>query len=80
MSISKEKRVALYLRVSTSGQTVENQRLDLERVAEQRGWQIVGTYIDQGISLWFIVHLVAALMMWGGSGSYHSRRWRRSDY
>jgi hypothetical protein len=33
-------------------------------------------YLDQGISLWFILHLVAALMVWGGSGSYHARRRR----
>ena len=25
-------------------------------------------YLDQGISLWFIIHLVVALMVWGGSG------------
>jgi hypothetical protein len=37
-------------------------------------------YVDQGIGLWFIIHLVAALMVWGGSGGYHSRRRRRSDY
>jgi len=38
-------------------------------------------YMDQGISLWFIIHLVAALMVWGGSGRYHSRRYyRRRDY
>jgi DNA invertase Pin-like site-specific DNA recombinase len=48
--MGKTLRVGLYLRVSTSGQTCENQRLDLERVAEQRGWQIVETYIDHGIS------------------------------
>lgn len=46
----KGKRAALYLRVSTDGQTTENQRLELERVAEQRGWEIVGTYRDHGIS------------------------------
>lgn len=45
-----QKRVGLYMRVSTKGQTVENQRIDLVRVAEQRGWQIVGEYIDHGIS------------------------------
>ena len=48
--MGKTKRVGIYLRVSTSGQTVENQRIDLERVAEQRGWQIVANYIDHGIS------------------------------
>jgi hypothetical protein len=31
-------------------------------------------YLDQGIGLWFVIHLVAALMVWGGSGSYHARR------
>jgi DNA invertase Pin-like site-specific DNA recombinase len=48
--MAKSLRVGLYLRVSTAGQTVENQRIDLERVAEQRGWQIVEPYIDHGIS------------------------------
>lgn len=38
-------------------------------------------YLDQGISLWFIVHLAVALMVWGGSGGYHSRRRaRRTGY
>jgi DNA invertase Pin-like site-specific DNA recombinase len=46
----KAKRVALYLRVSTDGQTTENQRLALEAVAEQRGWTVVATYSDNGIS------------------------------
>jgi DNA invertase Pin-like site-specific DNA recombinase len=48
--MGKTKRVGLYLRVSTAGQTVENQRQDLMRVAEQRGWQVVEEYVDQGIS------------------------------
>ena len=34
--MSPGKRVAFYLRVSTAGQTVENQRQDLQRVADQR--------------------------------------------
>ena len=48
--MGKTKRVGLYLRVSTAGQTVENQRQDLMRVAEQRGWHVVEEYIDHGIS------------------------------
>ena len=48
--MAKQLRVGLYLRVSTSGQTTANQRLDLERVASQRGWQVVHAYIDHGIS------------------------------
>ena len=43
-------KVALYLRVSTANQTTENQRQELERVASLRGWRIVETYIDHGIS------------------------------
>ena len=35
-------------------------------------------YLDQGISLWFIIHLVTAVMVWAGSGSYHSRRRQRA--
>lgn len=44
------KRVGLYLRVSTAGQTVENQRLELQRVAEQRGWVIADVYTDHAVS------------------------------
>ena len=43
-------RAAIYLRVSRDDQTTENQRLVLARVAGHRGWQIVQTYEDQGIS------------------------------
>lgn len=44
------RRAALYLRVSTNGQTTENQRLELEAMAARCGWVIVGTYEDAGIS------------------------------
>ena len=44
------KRAALYLRVSTDGQTTENQRLALVAEAERRRWQVIGEYQDQGIS------------------------------
>ena len=44
------KRVALYLRVSTSGQTVENQRRELREVAARQGWEIVREFEDAGIS------------------------------
>ena len=43
-------RVALYLRVSTDEQTVNNQRRELRAVAKQRKWTIVETFIDEGIS------------------------------
>lgn len=44
------KRVALYFRVSTDDQTIENQRRELEAVAARHGWQVVATYADEGIS------------------------------
>jgi DNA invertase Pin-like site-specific DNA recombinase len=44
------KRVALYLRVSTDGQTVENQRRDLKGSAKRHGWRIVETFDDNGLS------------------------------
>ena len=43
-------RAATYLRVSREDQITENQRLVLAKVAEHRGWLIVQTYEDQGIS------------------------------
>src|SRR5690348_11620135 len=46
----KPKRAALYGRVSTDGQTVESQWLALKAVAQRRGWTVVETYQDNGIS------------------------------
>ncbi|UVT18403.1 MAG: recombinase family protein [Nitrospira sp.] len=45
-----KKRVALYARVSTDGQSVENQLGELEAVAVKENWFIVKKFIDQGIS------------------------------
>jgi DNA invertase Pin-like site-specific DNA recombinase len=44
------KRVAIYVRVSTDGQTVQNQLGELRQVADRHGWQIVRIYADEGIS------------------------------
>ena len=44
------KRVALYLRVSTGEQTVENQRRELRAAADHRGWQVAAEFADEGIS------------------------------
>ena len=44
------KRVALYLRVSTNEQTTENQRQELQAVANHAGWEVVEVYEDAGIS------------------------------
>jgi len=44
------KRAAIYVRVSTDKQTVENQVRELRQIAERRGWDIVEEYHDAGIS------------------------------
>jgi DNA invertase Pin-like site-specific DNA recombinase len=44
------KRVAIYARVSTDGQTCENQRRELEAVAGRAGWSVVHVLEDAGIS------------------------------
>jgi DNA invertase Pin-like site-specific DNA recombinase len=44
------KRAAIYVRVSTDRQTVENQTARLTQIAEARGWQIVQTFSDAGVS------------------------------
>ena len=44
------KRAAIYLRVSTDRQTLENQRRALQGMAERRGWEVVAVYTDAGIS------------------------------
>jgi len=46
----KQRRVAFYLRVSKGSQTVENQRRELEQAANQRGWELVELYSDNGVS------------------------------
>ena len=38
------EKVALFLRVSSSGQTTENQEVELLELCERRGWKIVETY------------------------------------
>jgi DNA invertase Pin-like site-specific DNA recombinase len=44
------KRAAIYVRVSTDKQTVENQVRELRQIAEHRGWQVIEIYQDAGIS------------------------------
>jgi DNA invertase Pin-like site-specific DNA recombinase len=44
------KRVALYLRVSTTEQTVENQQRELEAVTARHGWNVVAIISGAGIA------------------------------
>jgi DNA invertase Pin-like site-specific DNA recombinase len=44
------KRAAIYVRVSTDKQTIENQLRELRQIAKRRGWEVVHEYHDTGIS------------------------------
>ena len=51
MSQSKKpKTVALYARVSTHGQTTENQLIELRAAADRLGWVVVAEFVDHAIS------------------------------
>jgi DNA invertase Pin-like site-specific DNA recombinase len=41
-----QMNTALYCRVSTADQTTDNQRLELEQVADRAGWTITQTFTD----------------------------------
>jgi DNA invertase Pin-like site-specific DNA recombinase len=47
--VGKQKRAAIYLRVSQADQTSDNQRLELERVAAHRNWDFE-IYLDHAVS------------------------------
>src|SRR5262249_28600135 len=50
MELVMQKRAAIYVRVSTDRQTIENQLAALRQIADRRGWQVVEQYSDAGIS------------------------------
>ena len=47
---TKQTRVALYARVSTDKQSTENQLIELRGAASRMGWEVVGEFVDRGIS------------------------------
>ncbi len=46
----KDKKVAIYVRVSTKDQSVDMQLNDLERYSKERGFEVFKAYKDNGIS------------------------------
>jgi resolvase-like protein/single-stranded DNA-binding protein len=68
MTDTKPIRVALYARVSTSnhGQDVTVQTRELKEFIERRGWQLVGEYVDLGIS-------GSKVRCWSSTGSWPTR-------
>src|SRR3954463_823232 len=47
---AKPRRVAIYARVSTDGQSTINQVRELEAWVARVGHTVVSTYVDQGVS------------------------------
>jgi DNA invertase Pin-like site-specific DNA recombinase len=50
MNAKKSRRVAIYARVSTGAQTVQNQLRELREIADRHGWIIAAEFTDNGIS------------------------------
>jgi DNA invertase Pin-like site-specific DNA recombinase len=48
--MDKGSRVAIYARVSTDGQTTDNQLRELIAAAQRHGWEVTVQYLDKGIS------------------------------
>ena len=44
------KRCAIYTRVSTLAQTIDNQLIELRDHCSRMGWEIVKEYADEGLS------------------------------
>lgn len=44
------EKVVIYGRVSTNDQTTENQLIKLREIVKLNGWELVGEYVDEGIS------------------------------
>lgn len=50
MNAIRTRRVAIYTRVSTGGQTTANQLRELRAAAERLGHQVIAEFTDEGIS------------------------------
>src|SRR5512132_2954077 len=48
--MGKRRRVAIYVRVSTDGQTTSNQQRELDAAVERHDWKVVEVFKDQGVS------------------------------
>jgi len=48
--MTRYKRVALYARVSTDGQTTDNQLRELRSAAARQGWEVAVEFVDHGVS------------------------------
>lgn len=37
---------------------------------------LIYIYVNLGFGLWFLAHLIALIVVWGGGGNEASKRWR----
>ncbi len=44
------RRAAIYARVSTDGQTTDNQLRELRRTARRSGWKVIQVFVEDGVS------------------------------
>jgi DNA invertase Pin-like site-specific DNA recombinase len=49
-AVGNGKRIAIYARVSTTGQSVANQVSELQAAAQRHGWTVVQVFTDGGVS------------------------------
>ena len=68
------RKVAIYSRVSTLDQTIDNQLLELRDHCSKMGWEIVKEYADEGLSE---TSLNAETHLSMGFGKFHSGEIRR---
>jgi DNA invertase Pin-like site-specific DNA recombinase len=50
MASEHRKRCAIYARVSRDSQTIDPQETELREFAERRGWAVIGSFFDKGVS------------------------------
>ncbi|MBF0562159.1 MAG: recombinase family protein [Alphaproteobacteria bacterium] len=70
------KRVAIYTRVSTDTQTTENQRRELEAMAQRCKWEIIAVFEDAGSAERRPGDRLQYSASRGPSGSLRCARWR----
>ncbi len=49
-TLARPKRAAIYARVSTDGQSTDNQLQELRAVVERMGWEVVHEFVENGVS------------------------------
>ena len=43
--------------------------------ARPKSMMLIYIYVNLGFDAWFLAHLIASILVWGGSGHRASKRW-----